>query len=109
MGPGHDSWHLANLGFNVTGLDFSPGMVQAAESLESNSGGVVYIGLKKGDADEIREETKYGKPMKRRFVLWQRQPFEELLKEANFEVIEFKEEVKGDIWLNFMAKNAKKD
>lgn len=36
MGPGQDSWHLADLGFNVVGVDFSPEMVHAAENLESS-------------------------------------------------------------------------
>lgn len=159
MGPGHDSWHLANLGFEVVGFDFSPEMVQAAESLHQGpnkptflegdmtqmtkmfpensfdgawvsasllhiarervpevlrglgritvSEGIVYFGLKKGDRDEIREETKYGPVMKRKFILWQKESFERQLNDAGFKVTEFREEVKGDTWLNFFAKNIK--
>lgn len=72
------------------------------------SGGVAYIGLKKGDGDEIREEKKYGVPMRRRFVLWQKQAFERLLNQAGFEVFEYYEEAKADTWLNFLIRNTKK-
>lgn len=37
MGPGQDSWHFSRLGMQVTGVDFSSEMVQAAEKLDTGS------------------------------------------------------------------------
>jgi len=48
--------------------------------------GKIYIGLKRGEGEELKQEEKYGPKMARRFIYWQRENFEPVLENAGFEV-----------------------
>lgn len=157
-GPGHDSYRFSELGFDVTGVDYSSEMINAAQHLQSSDnppkfsvadmreignifkddsfdavwasasllhipqadvpqvlkgihkvvkeGGKIYIGVKGGEqGEQVVAESKYGKPMEREFIFWEKDKLESLLKENGFTVDSFTEQTQnGDTpttWLNF--------
>jgi ubiquinone/menaquinone biosynthesis C-methylase UbiE len=67
--------------------------------------GMVYIGIKGGSqGEQIVEESKYSKPMKREFIFWEKDKFEALLLEHGFKIEDFNEQRQGEnptTWLNF--------
>lgn len=71
-------------------------------------GGRIYIGVKGGEGEELREEDKYGPKMKRKFVYWQEDELQRVLERAGFEVVKLDEqEGGGSTWLNFYLRNKK--
>lgn len=84
-----------------------PKVLQGVRKILVN-GGKVYIGLKAGEQGaKVIEENKYGKPMEREFVFWEKDKFEGLVKKFGFKVENVSERKgsktgsKDTYWLNF--------
>lgn len=70
--------------------------------------GRVYIGVKRGQGEELKRENKYGPEMARRFIYWQRENFEPIATKAGFEIDRVDEgEGNGSSWLNVYLVNRK--
>ena len=70
--------------------------------------GKIYIGVKKGEGEQLKVDTNYGVEAKLYFVYWQKDNFRQILKDSGFVIEKFDQQTRNETtWLNFYLENRK--